>query len=307
MVFHPPRGAGLAVAFGGLVVLLLADAALLAVLRANPLALAGFLSLLLLVAGLVPISFLAYRAYGLLRSRYVLSRNAVVVEWGDRRIVLPMALLDEVRAGSEVEAPALRPRGLIWPGSVVGTNTIAGLGEVEFLSAAEKPGQVLLRHADHWLALSPANPTAFLEALLAFRAEGPSVEIEPESVVPVVQRWAVLHDRLALALIGAGGLSVLLLLGYLALVAGQLPPEIALHFDAAGAPDRYGPPTGLLILPVIAGVTWVVNTLLGLLLHRRAAERAAAYLLLAATLFVQALVWVATVGLLTAGNAPPVS
>ena len=32
-----------------------------------------------------------------------------------------------------------------------------------------------------------------------------------------------------------------------------------------------------------------------------------AYLLLGATLFVQALVWFATIGLLTAGNTPPVS
>jgi hypothetical protein len=113
------------------------------------------------VASLPVVAWLAYRLYGLLRSRYVLSRNAVVVEWGDRRIVLPMALLDEVRAGAEVEAPALRPRGLAWPGSVVGTATVAGLGEVEFLAATEKPGLVLLRHADHWLAISPPTPPPF--------------------------------------------------------------------------------------------------------------------------------------------------
>ena len=304
MVFHPPRTTGLTLGLAALFVLLAVDAALLAVLRANPLAPAGFLSLLLLVASLPVVAWLAYRLYGLLRSRYVLSRNAVVVEWGDRRIVLPMALLDEVRAGAEVEAPVLRPRGLAWPGSVVGTATVAGVGEVEFLAATAQPGLVLLRHADHWLAISPANPTAFLDTLQTLRAEGPSVTIEPESVVPVVQRWAVLQDRLALALIGAGGLSVLLLLGYLAFIAGQLPPEIALHFDGAGAPDRFGPPTGLLILPAIAGFTWLANTLLGLWLHRRPTARAATYLLLGATLFVQALVWVATIGLLTAGNTP---
>jgi len=304
MVFHPPRTTGLALGLSALLVLLAVDAALLAVLRANPLAPAGFLSLLLLVGSLPVVVWLLYRGYGLLRSRYVLSRNAIVVEWGDRRIVLPMALLDEVRAGAEVEAPLLRPRGLPWPGSTVGTATIAGLGEVEFLAATAKPGLVLLRHAESWLAISPANPTAFLDTLQALRAEGPEVTIEPESVIPAVQRWAVLHDRLALALIGAGGLSVLLLLGYLALVAGQLPPEIALHFDGQGVPDRFGPPTGLLILPAIAGLTWLVNTGLGLWLHPRVPARAATYLLLGATLFVQALVWVATIGLLTAGNTP---
>jgi hypothetical protein len=304
VVFHPPRTTGLAIGLGALIGLLGIDVALLAVLRAHPLALAGFVSLLLLVASLPALAFLAYRLYGLLRSRYVLSRNAIVVEWGDRRIVLPMALLDEVRAGAEVEAPTLRPRGLAWPGSAVGVNSVPGVGEVEFLAATEKPGLVLLRHAESWLAISPANPTAFLENLQTLRAEGPSVTIEPESVVPVVQRWAVLHDRVALGLIGAGGVSVLLLLGYLALVAGQLPAEIALHFDGQGRPDRFGAPTGLLILPAIAGLTWLVNTGLGVWLHRRLSERAATYVLLGATLFVQALVWVATVGLLTAGNAP---
>jgi hypothetical protein len=292
MVFHPPRRLGLALGLGALLVFLSVDAGLLVVLRANPLSFPGTLSLALLVASLPPIAWLAYRCYGLVRSRYVVSRNAIVVEWGDRRIVLPMPLLDEVRAGADVEAPALRPRGLAWPGCAVGTATVAGIGEVEFLAATGKPGLVLLRHAESWLAISPDGPPAFLEALRKFQAEGPAEAIEPESVLPAVQRWGMLEDRLALALIGLGGLSVLLLVGYLAAVAGQLPAEIALHFDGQGQPDRYGPPTGLLILPAIAGLTWLVNTLGGVWLHRRSAERAAAYLLLGGTLLVQALVWV---------------
>jgi hypothetical protein len=304
MVFHPPRRLGLALALGGLLILLVVDAGLLAVLRANPLSFPGSLSLILLVASLPAIVWLAYRGYGLLSSRYVLSRNAIVVEWGDRRIVLPMPLLDEARAGAEVEAPVLHPRGLVLPGIAVGTAAVDGLGEVEFLAAAGKPGLVLLRHAESWLAISPARPQAFLEALKTFQLEGHAEDIEPESVLPAVQRWGLLHDRLALALIALGAVSVLLLVGYLALIAGQLPGEIALHFDGQGQPDRFGPPTGLLILPTIAGLTWLVNTLAGVWLHRRPAERTATYLLLGATLFVQALVWVATVGLLTAGNAP---
>jgi hypothetical protein len=175
---------------------------------------------------------------------------------------------------------------------------------VEFLAATGKPGLVLLRHAESWLAISPEQPQAFLDALKTFRAEGHAEEIEPESVLPAMLRWGLLHDRLALSLIGLGGLSVLLLVGYLALVADQLPGVIALHFDGQGQPDRFGPPTGLLILPAIAGLTWLANTAVGVWLHRRPTERTATYLLLGATLFVQALVWVAAVGLLTAGNTP---
>jgi hypothetical protein len=302
VVFNPPRRVGLAIGLGIVLALLGLDIGFLLVLRNNPLSLAGFLSLVLLLVSLPVIAVVGYRTYALLRSRYVLSRNAIVVEWGSRRIVLPMGLLDEVRAGVDVPGE-LRPRGLAWPGSVFGTGKVEGLGEVEFLASVEQPGLVLLRHAEAWLAISPADPRVFLAALAAARAEGPQEDVEPESIIPAVQRSVLLRDRLALGLMAAGAAGAVLLLGYLALISPQLPAQIALHFDARGLPDRFGPAAGLLILPAIAGLTWLVNTIAGLWLHRNTRERAAAYLLLAATLFVQALVWVATLSLLTAGNA----
>jgi hypothetical protein len=302
MVFNPPRTTGLAIGFGTLAVLLGLDIGFVLVLRGNPLSLAGFLSVVLLLVSLPVMAVVGYRTAALLRSRYVLSRNAIVVEWGSRRIVLPMSLLDEVRAGADVPGE-VRPRGLTWPGSVFGTGKVEELGEVEFLAAVEKPGLVLLRHAEAWLAISPADPQTFLAALATARAEGPQEEVEPESIIPAVQRSPLLHDRLALGLMGVGAAGALLLLGYLAVISPQLPAQIALHFDASGLPDRFGPPAGLLILPAIAGLAWLVNTLGGLWLHRNTRERAATYLLLSATLFVQVLVWVATLSLLTAGNA----
>ena len=127
MVFNPPRTTGLAIGLGTLVVLLGLDIGFVLVLRGNPLSLAGFLSVLLLLVSLPVMAVLGYRTLALLRSRYVLSRNAVVVEWGSRRIVLPMSLLDEVRAGADVPGE-VRPRGLTWPGSVFGTGTVEGIG-----------------------------------------------------------------------------------------------------------------------------------------------------------------------------------
>src|SRR5262249_17321296 len=119
MVFHPPRTTGLLIALGVVVVLLGLDVGFSLVLRSNLLSVAGFLSRLLLLASLPVIAVVAYRSYGLLRSRYVLSRNAIVVEWGSRRIVLPMGMLDEARDGADVPGE-VRPRGLTWPGSVFG-------------------------------------------------------------------------------------------------------------------------------------------------------------------------------------------
>ena len=305
MTFNIPRSTGLSLGLAALAALLLIDAALLAVLRGGWLTLGGFVSFCMLLASVPALLFVGYRTYALARARYVLSRNALVVEWGGRRRVVPLAQVVEARKAADFENE-VRPRGLHWPGNRVGRGVVEPLGPVEFLAASDKPGLVLVRlsgAAVPWLALSPAEPQAFLDNLAAFQAEGPEEEIDAEDAQPAFARWDLWHDRLALGLLAAGLTSVVVLLGYLALIAPQLPEQIALHFNAQGQPDRFGPPAGLLILPVIAGLAWLVNALLGVWFHRGPRERPAAYLLLGAALFVQALVWVAAVGLLTAGNA----
>jgi hypothetical protein len=75
------------------------------------------------------------------------------------------------------------------------------------------------------------------------------------------------------------GLSTLALAGYLAVIARRP-----------------------LTLPFGAGVIWFVNTLGGIWLHRRPADRAGAYLLFGATALVQVFVWVAAIGLVGTGR-----
>jgi hypothetical protein len=306
MIFSPPKSTGLAFGLIAVALVLALDFALAALVRLAPLSFPTFVFLCLLLASAPVLGWIAYRCYGLIRARYVLSRNALVVEWGGRREVIPMGMIAEVRAGADVGS-ALRPNGITWPGCVVGRAAVPDLGEVEFL-AADPSGLVLVGIGDaagrpYWLAISPADPQAFLQAFADFRAEGVEDHVEPESARPGVEEWALWRDRLALGLIALGGASVLALVGYLLAIFPQLPPEIALHFNALGRPDRFGPPTGLFILPVIAGLAWALNTLGGVALHRAQAERAGAYLLFSAAVFVQALVWVAALGLLTAGRA----
>lgn len=301
MVFSPPKSTGLAFGLGGIALLLLLDIGLVALIRATSLSILTFIYFCLLLLSLIAIAWLGYRSYGLARARYVLSRNALVTEWGERRELLPMQAIEEVRAGAEFEG-RLRPRGLWWPGCMVGRADIPALGFVEFFAASDKAGIVLVGHTNGWLAISPSEPQAFIQIFTERRLEGISAHVESESRRARLERWAVRRDRLAVGLIALGGLSVLLLVGYLLLIFPQLPPEIALHFNAQGQPDRFGPPTGLFILPFIGGLAWVLNTLGGLWLHHRESERAGAYLLFGATVFVQALVWVAVSGLLTAGR-----
>ncbi|MGH2521779.1 MAG: PH domain-containing protein, partial [Anaerolineales bacterium] len=229
MLFTPPKARGLALGLAGLALLIGLDALLLALLHASFPSFAAFLFLCLLLASLPALALIVYRSYGLVRARYALGRNALVVGWGGRREVIPLGMIGEARAGIDVEGP-LRPRGLTWPGCVVGRASHPVLGEIEFLAATEKPGMVLVNTPGGWLALSPGDPQAFLQTLAAYQAQGAEERVAPESARPAIERWALWRDRTALALIALGGLGALLLFGYLTFIFPQLPPEFALHF-----------------------------------------------------------------------------
>jgi len=302
MIFAPPRFPGLPLGLATLALLVYADLYLFTTATSTPPSPLTLVFIILLLLSLPLLAWLGYRCLALARARYVVGRNALVIEWGGRREVIPLDSIGEVRLGAEL-AERLRPRGLGWPGYVAGSMESASLGGIEFLAATPQPGLVLVQYPAGWLALSPTDPEAFLTALNARTAEGMEEPVAPESLRPDLPQWPLWRDRLALALILLSGLSVLALIGYLTLIYPQLPAQIALHFDAHGQPDRFGPPTGLFLLPVIAGVAWALNTLGGVWLHRNETERAGAYLIFGATAFVQGLVWVATVGLLTAGRA----
>jgi hypothetical protein len=306
MLFTPPRQPGLAIGFvaGGVLFLLALGFALGA--QTMPLSFFTFLLGCLAFACVSGAVFVAYRTWALLSARYILSPTDLTVEWGDRRVTWPLPHITEVRAGSN--EIALKPAALHWPGNLVGHAQATHFGQVEFLAATEPNGYVLVHGPEGWLALSPGNVAAFLAAFgqmqteaAALAAHNDLAETAPISVPPLLQRWSFGRDRLAVALVVFGGVSLLALLGYLLALYPQLPPVIALHFNAGLAPDRFGPPSGLFILPTLAGLAWIVNTLGGLWLHRRPDDRAGAYLLFAATLFIHALAWVATFGLLTAG------
>jgi hypothetical protein len=273
----------------------------------------------------------------------------LIVQWGRRRETIPLADIEDRHLGAEFEG-ALRSSGLNWPGLIVSRIDHPTLGAVQFLATtADKAGLVLLGYSDGWLALSPPDPPAFLEALQERQAAlpGPAradiaeavlpdappdplpeaeapivisapVAEAPESIEPPavsapeptpppfaslldLRAWPLWRDRLALALIAAGALIVLALTVYLLVIVPQLPPQIALRFDAQRQPVQFSAPEGLWLLAALAAAAWLVNTLLGALFYRREADRALAYVLFGATLFMAALAWGAILGLLTIG------
>ncbi len=301
MIFSPAKFPGLPIGLGALALIGLFDLYLLNLAAGtSPSALTLGL-LLVLLASLPLLTWIGYCCQALLTARYVVGRNALVIEWGGRRELIPLDQLGEVRLGSAL-GERLHPEGLVWPGYHLGWATSPTRGPIEFIATSLRPeALVYVQYAGGWLALSPNDPEIFLTTLTARQTEGMDAPLAPESVRADFAQWPVWRDRLALGLIGISGVSVIALTTYLILIYPQLPGQIALHFNPQGLPDRFGPPTGLFLLPTIAGVAWAINTLGGVWLHRLSPERNGAYLILGATVFVQILVWVATLGLLTAG------
>ena len=248
-----------------------------------------------LAAGLLAgaAGLLAVLCAGLLWLRYTVDRNAVVVRWLGIRQVIPLARITRAERVADL-APPDRPlwgRRVRWPGLWAGASSRSAPGPVVGYATAPPRDQVLLATSAATYLLAPRDPAAFLAALAARQALGPTQAL-PEGSVPAA--WAghpLLRDRRAAGLLIAGLLLNLGLFAYLAWTLPGLPASLALHWNPQGDPDRIGQATELLTLPVIALGLWGANLVLGGVLHVRA--RAAALLLYGGAGVVQIVFWAA--------------
>lgn len=311
LTFYPNRQVGVIIGALGLALLLGLDVVFLLLLPQPPLSIANFLWGLLFTLSLPVIGLLSYGVFGVARSAYRLDRATLTVEWGARREIVPLGDIKEVLRGKEIVTD-LRPRGLWWPGCIVGRLKSERLGEVEFLATRPQDAQVYVVTDNLTVAISPAALEEFVAALEERRGAAVSGgesgvtdeeghrRVRRESIRPAIATWALWHDRWAWGLVSASAAGAAALFAFVLLRLPSLPGAMPLHFaaDGLGTPDRIGAPRGLLILPMIGLLTLTVNSVLGGALHVREAQRATAYMLWGAALVVQLLAWIAVLGLI---------
>jgi hypothetical protein len=165
-----------------------------------------------------------------------------------------------------------------------------------FYATAPPQRQVYVVTPGLTYGISPADREDFLESLYKRLQMGPTQVVEQSSRRPNVLEWAFWRDRLALALLGVGFLALLVLIGLLCLRFPSLPMLMPLHFDVAGAPDRFGPRGQMFIIPLIGLLAFLANGVLGVVAYRR--ERVASYMLWGGAVLTQLLAWAAALGLL---------
>jgi hypothetical protein len=124
--------------------------------------------------------------------------------------------------------------------------------------------------------------------------------IRPAELWPWVRSWTLWTDRWACGMAAAALLVNLGMFAYVYLAYGSLPPLIPLHYNASNAVDLIGEPEQLFKLPAIAAVVFGADLLLSAAAHR--AERLAALMLLGGCLFVEVLLFAATVNIVFAAS-----
>jgi len=244
----------------------------------------AIVSATVLIALAVVFAFWAYACYTL---HYTVDRNGLTIAWGTIRHYIPMERIEGLSAGRGEDRPDLW--GLSWPGLRVGRALVGGK-EVLFYSTHRSPEEIVyVRTPSATYAVSPQDPARFMAEVERFRqsAKPGGSETVQRDIVGSHPIWA---DRVAQILALAAVLTNLALWGYVFAVYRDLSPQITIEFPPLGEITDVHSRNELLVIPAAALAVLAVNLVAGLAFQWR--ERAATYLLLSGSVFLQLLFWV---------------
>ncbi|KPL83917.1 hypothetical protein SE15_01480 [Thermanaerothrix daxensis] len=275
-VFHPPRQRGTWIhGLAFVLSLVLVGLALSQLVEQRP-GPRWLVWLILATTGGLGSLWFGYRLGALWRATYHIERDGLRLRWGLRVEHLPLEEVEWIRPGSELGF-ALPLPFFAWPGAILGSRKVPELGEVEFL-ASETDTLLLIATPQRVLAISPADPRAFMRAFRQALEMGSLSPLAPYSARPAAFLGHLWQDARARLLIIAG---LMLLVGLLTLAsllaASRL--TISLGYTPQGQPLPPVPAQRLMLLPILGALTYGSGFALGLYFYRQEEGRAKAYLL----------------------------
>jgi hypothetical protein len=223
-----------------------------------------------------PIPFFMYRIYALVNAVYFLRRDGLMIRWGLRREDIPIVQIDWIRPAAELGFRLPLP-WLRFQGSILGKRQIAELGKVEFL-ASDLTHMVLVATPEKVYAISPLQTSQFMRVFRDINEMGSLAPLQPRSDNPTLLISRVWEDKIARLLILVSFGIGLILLGVTAL---SVPGLDSIDWMVLGAS---APAERLLLLPVLDGLIWLVDLVIGVFLYRRGEKmQIAAYLVWGST------------------------
>jgi hypothetical protein len=290
--FSPPKKLG--VIFHISILLFLSGAISLCIYIAARLEGGLTLILLLLFALLLlgPYLIIFYRGFALVRGRYILEREGLRLRWGLREEDIPLTDIEWIRPANEMGFHLPLPR-FVWPGAILGTQNVEGLGPVEFL-ASDISTLLMVATPKKIYIISPANQKVFLSKFQGFTELGSLSSLERYTSLPTIFLREIWTDRQARYLMISG--LVLTLILYI-VVSGLIPSleQVSLGFAAGGNPVPPGQPERLFLLPVICTFTFIFDILAGMFFYWRSEKSPPAYLLWASSILTPVLLLIALI------------
>lgn len=274
--FYPPQRLG--IAFQLLLIIIFLAAAVLGLWQAIYTDI-GPMLIIYLLPGLFAvflIPMLAYRIYGLRTAFYALEREGIHLRWGLRVEDIPIDHILWVHKKEELERHLPLP-WFHWPGSLLGTRRVEGIGDLEFLASSTQ-GLIFLGTEKQVYAISPSDSDLFLQTVAQIMEMGSLAPIASRSVYPTNLMYRVWATRSARWLLTG---SLLLSLSLFVWVSIVIPTreQTILNFRPDGTPGDLVPASRLLLLPILNAVFLLVNFFLGLFLFRKESNQSISILI----------------------------
>ena len=291
-IFYPPNRRGVIFHLTAIVILTLAGAwGLWQAIHTS----VGFTFLIYLTPlflAVLWVPFLSYRLSNLENASYTLDRDSIHIRWGLRVEKIPMTNVQWVRPATDLGGSLRLPRFRM-PGAVLGTRNLpGGTTVVEFLASQTQNLLVIATH-ERLFAISPANPSNFLQAYQHYTEMGALRTPRAESIFPTVLVTRLWKDKPARYMIFVGALLGLILLIWISLIIPSLQ-QVSLGITPSGDARSPIPSIRLMLLPILNSFAFLTNLFLGIAFFRREENKPLAYVLWFASIIVSILFLVAT-------------
>ncbi len=214
----------------------------------------NLLQLTLALVLFVVVALFSYQTFLVLTTRFQLTRSALELQWGFRREVLPLEQVEWAHPVLDFDSPMPLP-GFVLPFQYYGIRRIRGLGTVEF-AATDRRNMVLIRADNRHFVISPEDAYAFASEFEKLSALGPQEVVAPLSQTGRNLIGEILQDGMARKLFTAGIVGLLTLTAVSIALSATRPTITWITLELV-------PSNRLLLLLLVGGLDWLLNTFLG--------------------------------------------
>lgn len=214
----------------------------------------NLLQLTLALVLFVVVALFSYQTFLVLTTRFQLTRSALELQWGFRREVLPLEQVEWAHPVLDFDSPMPLP-GFVLPFQYYGIRRIRGLGTVEF-AATDRRNMVLIRADSRHFVISPEDAYAFASEIEKLSALGPQEAVAPLSQTGRNLIGEILQDGMARKLFTAGIVGLLTLTAVSIALSATRPTITWITLELV-------PSNRLLLLLLVGGLDWLLNTFLG--------------------------------------------